>query len=198
MTIDRPIDPIEAMIWAYVRGETDVAEFEAWVYATPDLDSVLGHEDYLAVAACDYRDTFPKAIDDRLKEARAIVTRRFARRCSCLSLPNAVRHTMSGPKSCVEEYADVLARKTPWIEVLRCRDCGTHWFQGTDTVDDDYYLYRLTEEVVEDIVVRDRWPTVFDDRPNVWPISGYLGPGGFESLEAWRAVHDPSKKRSPR
>jgi hypothetical protein len=40
------------MFWSYIRGNLDEAAFEAWVYAIPGLETVLGAEDFLAVAGC--------------------------------------------------------------------------------------------------------------------------------------------------
>jgi hypothetical protein len=194
--MSHPIDPIEEMLWAYIRGDIEEAAFEAWLYATPDLDNALGSEDYSALVTSDYRDVSAHARHDRLKKAREVVGRRFPRRCVCLSVPNAAIRNISGP-SIVEAQADVVARRTPWIELAHCRDCGTDWLIGTDSVDDDYYLHRLTAEAASNILAHDRWPAVFDDRAALWPDDKWLKAFEFDSLDAWRAAHDPSRRQRP-
>jgi hypothetical protein len=165
--MDRPMNPIEEMFWSYIRGDLDTAAFEAWVYASPDLEAALGSEDFFAIASCDFQD---KSVYNQPKDkARDIITRHFPRRCECLSIPDAVRYSQGSiemPE--VDEHVDVLAERTPWIRLARCRECGTHWLQGFDS-DDFIFLHRLSPAAVDDILTRDRWPADFDDEPNLWP-----------------------------
>jgi hypothetical protein len=196
--MDRPIDPVEDKFWAYVRGELDEPAFEAWVYAAPDLEIVLGPEDYLSVAACDFSDASRRARYERVEKVRDIVARRFPRSCVCLSVARSGWHGMNGPKCLVATHAETLARRTPWIDLLQCRDCGTFWLVGTDTVDDAYYVQRLSTEAAADIVAHDHWPTDMDTRANLWPDVKWLKAFGYDSLDAWRAAHDPSRRPRPR
>src|SRR5262249_40614547 len=83
---------------------------------------------------------------ERMKKLREIITRRFPRRCVCLSIRSPAKRNLGSEGIPVEVHADVLARRTPWIALLHCRDCGTDWLIGIDTLDDDYYLHRLTPE----------------------------------------------------
>jgi len=194
MVTYRPIDPIEDRFWAYLREEPDASAFEAWLYATPDLESVLGAENYLALIACDFRDVSGDARYQRIEIARRIVTQLFPRSCVCLSTPQNFRTSMYHSASEVEAQAKVLARQTPWIQLIHCCDCGTHWLVGTDTVDDYFDFRRVSAEVAADIVAQDRWPTEFDDWANLWPDKGWLKAFGFDSLDAWRAANDPSRR----
>lgn len=193
MVTHRPIDPIEDRFWAYLREEPDASAFEAWLYATPALESVLGTENYLALVECDFRDVSGDARYERTGIMCRIVTQLFPRSCVCLSIPQDFRTSMNSSASEVEAHANVLARRTPWIKLVHCCDCGIHWLVGTDTVDDHFDLRRVSAEVAADIVARDRWPTEFDDRANLWPDKGWLKAFGFASLDAWRAANDPSR-----
>jgi hypothetical protein len=139
------------------------------VYASPDLEVVLGSEDFVAIASCDFRD---KSGHDQPKDkARDIMTLHFPRRCECLSIPNVGWQTdhPENPASDLHENVDVLAERTPWVRLARCRECGTHWLQGFDSVDDIILLHRLSPAAVDDILTRERWPTDFDDEPDLWP-----------------------------
>jgi tetratricopeptide (TPR) repeat protein len=158
---------IEEIFWSYIRGDLDEAAFEAWVYDTPELDSLLAPEDFLAVAGSDYRDKSPRAYSDRKDTARDIISRYFPPRCVCLATRNVDKKSLL--VSPLEAHVDVLAQRSPNIRLARCRECGTHWLMGYDTVDENVTSHRLSPPAVEDILARDRWPTVFDDQPNYWP-----------------------------
>jgi hypothetical protein len=75
------------------------------------------------------------------------------------------------------ETADLLERnfsvedqRNPWLMLVRCRGCGQAWYVAVDTVDDDYYFLRLSEERLSSIKERNEWPIDFDDFVNVWPM----------------------------
>jgi hypothetical protein len=81
---------------------------------------------------------------------------------------------------------DVLKKRTPWLELARCKTCGNHWYIGTDTVDDAFYVIRLTEEQVRSILDRDQWPVKFDGMHALWPDDEWLKLFKFSSLEDWQ------------
>jgi hypothetical protein len=193
MIMSAPAGSIEQMLWAYARGDLEEGTFEARLYAIPDLETVLGLEDYLALVTSDYRKVSGGARHDRLKTACDVVSRRFPRRCVCLSVQNDVARD-SGPVDPVETHSDMLAQRTPWIKLVHCRDCGTDWLIGVDTRDDWIILHRLSAAEAADILTHDRWPAVFDGRAALWPDDEWLRTDGFASLDAWRAVHDPLRR----
>ncbi len=171
--MDQPADAIEETLWRYVRGDLDEAAFEAWVYATPDLEAVLGPQDFFAVISCDYRDKSGHAHHERVGMARDIVTRHFPRGCVCRSIPDADRQNPGAGPCPLEDHLDVIAQRSPCIRFVRCRACDTHWLIGYDSEDDWASAHRVSAEAVDDILIRDRWPTVFDNSPNFWPRSRY-------------------------
>ena len=80
-------DPALADLWRFVRGDTDVAVFEQWIYArSEDLESRLGKQAALEVLAADYRS--PEAVG-RVKELlRDYAARVSNMGCRCVTLPN--------------------------------------------------------------------------------------------------------------
>jgi hypothetical protein len=68
---------------------------------------------------------------------------------------------------------DILKERNPWLGLACCNVCAQCWYIGTDTVDDEYHLLRLTQEQVTDIVLHDKWPEIFEDFKNVWPDPNY-------------------------
>ena len=79
----------------------------------------------------------------------------------------------------------ILLRRTPWLELVQCPQCGQHWYAGIDTEDDSYYFCRLSEQAAEAARKGD-WPAVFDDIDALWPDQGWLDAFGFLSLEDWQ------------
>src|SRR5262249_9082600 len=124
-----------------------------------------GPDDFLAIVSADYRDKSARGA--RIDLARDIVTRRFPRRCVCLPTPDVDGQNLMAQIP-LETHLDIIAERTPWIRFGRCRDCGTHWLLGIDTVDDAVLVHRLSTGAVEDIFTHDRWPTVFDNRESLW------------------------------
>src|SRR5205807_2211203 len=51
---------------------------------------------------------------------------------------------------------------------------------GIDTEEDVVLVHRLSADTVEDIFTHDRWPTVLDDRPSLWPKTWLQQLGEYE------------------
>lgn len=51
------INPYTEMIWKFYRDDMFFADFEQWVYRTPELENVLGNQVYYQVITCDYRNS---------------------------------------------------------------------------------------------------------------------------------------------
>jgi len=161
------------------------ADFERFAHNSPDLERVLGRTAYLDLLGTDFADQRSVALArDSLATQLAVVDPQV---CDCASLRNDVRLPM-GYDTGVEWFSKhfvVLARQSPWLEHVRCTSCGTHWYVGSDTVDDDYYFHRMTDEDVT-AVAAGRWPTTFDSLAAVWPDKEWLALHGYASLEDWR------------
>lgn len=191
----RPVESIEQTLWSYLRGVLDEAEFEAWVYAEPALEARLGEDDYLSLISADYRDESNRARAERADLVRGIAARHFPRECFCLSLQDEDRLTWSGGTTALlGEGHLVLARRTPWIQVQRCCDCGTHWLLGTDTVDDEFLLRRLTLAEAEAATMRDVWPETPPGWERLVPDEAWLRAFGYATLGEWRTAEDPTRR----
>ncbi len=59
----------------------------------------------------------------------------------------------------------VVRRRTNWLKMVRCRYCSAYWYVGIDTIDDDYYFERLSDEKVKLIKQDKVWPETFDIFP---------------------------------
>jgi hypothetical protein len=158
-----------ARLWRFARGETSTADFERWLYATPELESLLGPQLYLPLIAEDYRDV--GGVHDLRRALPALLDAIDPRACECLTWRDNERVPL-GYETRPEIFLgqlDVLRERTPWLDAVRCRACGQAWYLAVDTRDDDYYLQRLSEDELTAALDRDEWPSTFDGLEAVWP-----------------------------
>lgn len=73
------------------------------------------------------------------------------------------------PQEWYQPRFEVLKSRTNWLDLVRCRECGSYWYVAFDTVDDDWYLQRLTEAEACAILDADVWPSTFDAFNRFWP-----------------------------
>jgi hypothetical protein len=156
-------------LWRFVHGELAAPEFEQWVYRTPVLEPLLGPDRYLELISADFgggpaQRELRKRICDWLDPTGGS-------RCACLDWRDREK-IMLGSETVhlLNEGFVTLRERNPWLSLVRCRRCGRHWYVAIDTLDDDYYLRRLSPEEVADITERDRWPTDFEDFAHVCPM----------------------------
>ena len=161
------------------------AEFEQFLYNSPGVEHLLGRTAYLDLLETDY------ASKQSAAEARRRVATELARvdaqACGCASWRNDMKVPL-GYESDVEWFSShfhVLARRTPWLEHVRCKLCETDWYVATDTVDDDYYFHRMTAEEIAGMSTG-VWPATFDKLEAAWPSQEWLELFGYQSLEEWR------------
>jgi|WetSurMetagenome_2_1015567.scaffolds.fasta_scaffold58705_2 hypothetical protein len=185
-------DVIE-QLWRFARGDLEPKAFEEWLYAhleNPDLVELLGREFVLTLLEHDYGTHLPTTdlrdvLQDRLRVLNPM-------KCRCLGWRNheVLRigyDAVTESTAVLEDYFDysIEARQTPWLECVRCRNCGQDWYLAVDTIDDWYHLVRLDSDVVE-AARNGAWPSDFDDLEVFWPSEEWLARWGYSSLEDWR------------
>ena len=68
----------------------------------------------------------------------------------------------------LEAYGyETVRERTPWVELVRCRQCQRYWYVATDTVEDDVYMQPLSAEAAGLVIAENRWPTAFDHLDHV-------------------------------
>lgn len=133
------------------------------------LQEFLGPETYLKVLECGYgskRDVY-----ELRTMLRLWLEQNTKHACECVTWSS---HQVIGlgyetrPAILFEQF-DVLKERNPWLTLVRCKVCGGYWYIAMDTVDDDYYLSRLSEEQANEVLSQDKWPNIFDKLKNVSP-----------------------------
>ncbi len=151
--------PEIALRW--VRRELDDAAFEEWLYTDPDAEKELGTGVWLELTSMNFRDPYATYAASERLASKAAVT------CICPLLRDRQYIPITGLLG-MHSWLDTICSRTPWLDLKRCKSCGQHWYVATDTVDDGWYLQRLTSSEA-DLAVRSNWPDTFDAFPYVWP-----------------------------
>ncbi len=73
---------IDATLWAFLRGDMAVRDFELWIYSDDSLETVFGAELYLTLISADWRDRH--AVARLIERLEAFGRLRLA--CECMTL----------------------------------------------------------------------------------------------------------------
>jgi hypothetical protein len=183
-----------SMIWQFIRGEMETGDFEHWVYQTDELKALLGNDLYLWCLSIPYHD--PHQVWEFRQQLRVVVDGLSPRTCDCLTWTGDQKIPL-GWETSLDQFRDrfeVLRKRTPWLSLMKCPECGQHWYTAVDTDGADIFLHRVGEAAVQDILIRDSWPDLFDRLPIFWPDAIWLERFGNESLSDWQARNNPEIK----
>jgi hypothetical protein len=155
---------IPEQVLRWIRGELSSADFEPWVYAnTGLLESALGKERMLQLLETDYGSGHAGST------VRYQLARLLTRSCRCLLTCDRQSFGLAGGLcQWLYEKCEQRKAKTPWLKLVRCRECGQDWLTGCDTVDDRIFLERTSAAAALAIVERDEWPATFVGWEHLW------------------------------
>ena len=173
-------------LWAFARRDLAARPFRDWLYETAALEALLGAALYLDLLALDFSD--PRAVAEQRAQLRNHLLRHHPPQCDCPLTGSHERLPIGITPADLEQF-DVLRRRTPWLELGRCRTCGTLWYIAVDMLGDDFYFRRVDQTAAAAIIDEDRWPTDFDDKPAFWPDAEWLTANGYVDLAAWQRQH---------
>ena len=162
-------------LWEFVRGDTEVVDFEAWLYHDETLDAALGNDMYLELVSCDFANKeemhFAKeAIISVLEPGEA---------CHCASVRNLDAIDMGGDGFDEKFFSTlhIFAEAGPerwWLYAARCSVCGTNWLVAQEErIHDVFYVERLTNEVAREIKTGE-WPDRFQTFADVLDVGVML------------------------
>ncbi len=78
-----------------------------------------------------------------------------------------------------------------WLGAFRCRECQQSWLLGQESRQNDVYcLFKIDNLMMDDLIINDRWPSIFDNYEDLLRIG----------LEAGKSVRffEPLNSRSLR
>lgn len=165
-------------LWRFVRGETSPQVFEAWLYATSELESRLGHQAYGEAISTDFREA--EAVWQLRVRLAEILRKSAQARCVCIRLrdldlvdmgsfgapaPAFERTRKWSSNDVIANFDEVRRRPSPiwWLWAARCRECGECWLVADESRQNDVYcLRRLSADEMRAIENADQWPLDFD------------------------------------
>jgi len=163
------LEPSVLHLAAFARGSVSPEQFEPWLYQAKGLELILGADLHLTAISTDFRSS--AAVNSLRASTAAWFEGAYASICPCSTWPDSYQCGLGYDTSdLVPERFNTVRQRNPWLELVRCNGCGQHWYLATDTVDDDFYFRRLSDQQVSDILEANQWPTEFDDVKNVWPL----------------------------
>lgn len=172
------MEAIPEQVVRWYRGDLSDSEFEPWIYANADLlESSLGKDLAMALIERDYRPGPPANEWPPSLDLRAELAKLLRRACPCLLFCDRQWLILNaGTASWIAKRCVQLRELTSWVQLVRCRVCGEHWLVGCDTVDDVWFLERISESTASAIVERDEWPATFDGWKHLWEPGTSLRP----------------------
>ena len=152
---------IQEKIWTFIRGDLPCVEFGRWVHETPELEKLCGPALFQQLISVDYRNWL--TLGEVTESLEDWVDRHYPRNCNCITWANDEKFTMDEDITNLLIGFETLKERNPWLKLVRCPHCGTHWYLGED-IDDLYiYLHRLKTEDVESILGSAQWPDCYDN-----------------------------------
>jgi hypothetical protein len=166
-------------LWRFVNYETEVAEFEQWVYATSELENQLSSDLYFLLISVPYKDKYEVG---KLRDVLKNWLQSQPQLCTCISWTKHQRLQLGWERPWTDDAwqdFDFLQERSPWLHLIRCKGCDQQWYMFVDTDGDDYYLHRLSFEDMQALELG-KWPNDFDNLPNNLPANYWLYKRGYK------------------
>lgn len=164
MLPDSTMSNIQHHFWRFITGDTPTAEFEQWVYNTTELKE-LPNDIYFNLISADYKNIHSVA---ELRNGLEEWLRKIPGKCDCITWANKQIIPMGSKNSFIGCKA--IKERAVLHELVKCPHCGTYWYSACDEhKNDDYYIIRLQEKEVKNIIDNNKWPYDFENFKDVWP-----------------------------
>ncbi len=151
-------------IWKFIRGDLTTSEFEQVIYYNDNIKSLFDEDLYLKIISNDFRN---KDSTYLLKqEIKNYLKNKYPRNCKCIERNNLSIIGMGSEDDDIYfNYEKIKDRGNPywWLFISKCKYCNEYWLIAQEERhNDDYCLFRLDLEKINDIINNDKWPNVFD------------------------------------
>jgi hypothetical protein len=181
--------PEMEVIYKFARGDLNVKEFEAWLYNHQELEALLGQNLYLDLVSTNYSNS--GEVDRAINNLVAWSESRIENSCLCRAIRNNDRKIIGQQEWLFTTTFSTVRRRTPWIRLDNCNDCGDYWLIATDpTYDDESFFCRIDEQPALEVVNKGYWVNHPVDRDVFWPTEEWLKLNGFSSLKDWQFINE--------
>lgn len=174
------------MVYQFLRGDMQAFKFEEWIYSGKHIEEIIGKEVYHEVISLNFKDKFEL---DKIRSLLMTAVEGFLKnKCLCRAIKDSDAKVIGASEWLYSTTLRTVKRRTPWIRLDRCTDCGENWLIATDTVHEDKsYFQRLTKGDAEKIELKGQWLDHVVDKDIFWPTKNWLNQHGFSDLEEWQS-----------
>lgn len=166
----------QSIIWKFLRGDMLPAEFESWVYSSPELEDSFGEKLYLDLISTNFsEDRAVLAIKEQL---RSVALSQRESGCLCVTLPNlaSVGMTAEMPEMESLEVRNRKGREQWWLAEYCCSECGEAWLVAEESRQNDVFLMkRLSESERRRIEEENIWPSDFNSFEHLLRLGPRMG-----------------------
>ena len=159
-------------LWAFIRGDLDPAQFEAWFFENGSLEPSLGEDLYLQLLGANYHDkevlwVLRRDLNNCLKPLES---------CDCKRTRDLDAIPMGGEGRDKRFFATVQPRIDHggdqwWLYLSQCDVCGQHWLIAQEErINDEYFVSRMTPAAARAVLEDKSWPSRFQTYEDVLAI----------------------------
>ena len=156
------MDDTLLFLWKFIRGDMTKETFETFIYNDTNLEQFLGESLYFDVISANYQDPIEAyGIKEKLE---FFAEQTFLYTCQCHRLKNEAVVGMGFEGEFFEPFETIIEKDDFhfWMYVSQCSQCKQRWLIAEEGVyNDDYYLYRLSDEEFNCIEKENKWPNRF-------------------------------------
>ena len=163
----------DRFFWQMAEGHfPDPKMTEQTLLSSQDLHALAGDAIYMQLvtwAADGHAQLDMRTIFETLFPRRCFCRRQGAMDCYELDFSGAnVYRRIYYSDPCIDGGCDVLFRRTPDIDLMRCRECGDVWLRGMDQDWGRQHLLLLEPGDLERIEADGIWPSGLDRAEATW------------------------------
>lgn len=161
-------------LWAFVRGDAEQGEFEAWLYQDAGLENLLGTDLHWQLVSCDFKD---RDATWQVRQAlRGCLSKNST--CECPALRDRCAVPMGGGAledgrfyhekvfSTLDQVISFGPEKW-WLYISKCSQCETVWLVAQDErIYDEFFMVRIGEAELADSLAG-AWPDDFQSYEQV-------------------------------
>lgn len=186
----------DRFFWQMAEGHfPDPKVTEQLLLSSSDLHALVGNDLYAQLvtwAADGYTSLDMRAIHDALFPRRCYCRRQGKMDCHELDFSGAnVYRRIYFSDACVSDTCDVIFKRTPDIDFIRCRACGDVWMCGRDLDWGRQHLLLLEPGDLARIESEGEWPSGLDQAEATWIAAEKGMRHDDPRVPAWQRENNP-------
>ena len=153
------------ILWEFARGDFSASEFEKFIYENDSLKKNIDDNLYLQLLEANYNDK--NIVEDLKKSIINFLLEKTPPQCKCILTKNLdrVQFGTQFTEDLFSTFKEIKKRGENywWLSLYKCEHCNNHWLAAQDESHDDFFLMRLNENIIKEIIRDSLWPSIFND-----------------------------------